>query len=175
METVQPRGEITMKLAKSLGVFAAAVALAACSTGGVKRDESLGKLANPKVASVKAHFSEEAKMVDNKAFNVISLRDEVSKQLLAKGLIDARSGQHMEVEVTHVYFRSTGAAVMLGAMAGNDEVMGNVYVKGPGGKLLSKLEVVVSSPSGGYFAQAGNRLQGMYALFAARVVKGLTE
>lgn len=164
-----------MKIARAFAYGMFAVTLVGCSTGGVKRDESLGKLADPKVASVKAYFSEEAKMVDNKAFNVGFLRDEVSKQLRAKDLLDARSTQRMEVEVTHVYFRSTGAAVMLGAMAGNDEVMGNVYVKGPNGKLLSKLEVVVSSPSGGFLAQAGNRLQGMYALFAARVVRGLTE
>jgi len=164
-----------MKIAKLLAVLASSVALAACSTGGVKRDESLGKLANPKVASVRAYFSEEAKQVDNKAFNVGSLRDEVSRQLQAKNLLDAGSTQRMEVEVTRVYFRSTGAAVMLGAMAGNDEVTGNVYVKGADGKLLSKLEVVVSSPSGGVLAQAGNRLDGMYALFAARVVRGLTE
>lgn len=168
-----------MRLTKLLLVCAMAIIVAGCASE-VRRDQDAaapsGKLADPKVASLRLYLNENAQklLADNIKFNPDALRGVIQRTLEARKLVADESPNRIEVEITDLRVRSNFSAIMFGFMAGSDSVRGNVYVIGKDGKPLTKYEVSASYALGGIGGgQDDARMNWLYEEFAKLAVNEL--
>ena len=133
-----------------------------------------------KAAEVLLTVSPEAKekIKDNLKFDPEELRKHVERALSAYAVLDAgRKGQLpvVEVIVTSVRVRSNFSAVMWGAMAGADNISGDIVIKDATGKTLDTFHVSASYALGGLAGgQDGARMGWMYEEFAKQAVQEIT-
>ena len=169
-----------MKTIKAvLAALAIATFIAGCSSG-VKREgemaltpgQALPKLA---VADVSIRLSPEAQKLaaDNPKFDPERLRQTVRRYLEANQLVQAGAGATAEIVVTEFRVRGTFAAVMWGAMAGTDNVTGDVLVRDRSGKQVRKFTVNASYGLGGAMGGDETRLNWLYDTFAEHTVAEL--
>lgn len=134
---------------------------------------------NP-VAEVTVTLSPEAqeKLKDNLKFDPEELRKHVERALAGSALLDAsQKGQLpvVEVMVTSIRVRSNFSAVMWGAMAGRDNIQGDVIVRDTAGKILDRFKVSASYALGGLAGgQDSARMGWMYEEFAKQAVQEMT-
>jgi len=157
---------------KSLCIAAVALLLSACAGTAVRKESSDSASAAAGVLRVKtvdARVSPKAKeqLRDNIKFDLNTLSSTVERALSASKLQDAAGVNTLDVEVTSVYIRGTFTAVMFGALAGVDNISGDVRVLDPSGKVLRSFEVSASYAFGGFAGgQDSVRLNYLYEKFA---------
>jgi hypothetical protein len=145
--------------------------LSACG-GSARRND--GEVAGQRtgtlhVSEVSVRMSEDGKkkLADNIKFDADALKTNVDRTLRAANLVDSSKGEKLEVEVTSIYIRGTFSAVMFGALAGVDNVTGNVRVLDASGKTQRSFEVSASYGFGGWGGgQDSARLNYLYEKFA---------
>jgi len=156
---------------KSLCIAAIALLLTACAGTAVRKEstDSVATAGVLKVKTVDARVSPKAKeqLPDNIKFDLNTLSSTVERALSASKLQDAAGVNTLDVEVTSVYIRGTFTAVMFGALAGADNISGDVRVLDPSGKVLRSFEVSASYAFGGFAGgQDSVRLNYLYEKFA---------
>ena len=121
------------------------------------------------VAQVSALMSPDAakQLADNFQFNRDELANFLRRRLEAKGLISPASTHQVQIVVTDIRVRSGFAAIMFGAMAGDDHVSGRVRVLDAQGRALRSFDVNASYALGGLAGgQDGMRMNWLYDKFS---------
>lgn len=156
--------------------------LGACA-GTVKRAEN-----DPSPTAAQAHatlkFSSvmldltpevKGKLEENIKFSPDALSALVKRRLENKGLMSNSAQSNLKVTITDVRVRSTFNAIMWGFMAGDDRIVGNVEVQGPGNKPVNHFEVSASYALGGFGGgQDDTRMNWLYEKFSELLVAELT-
>ncbi len=161
-----------MNAASKWLVVGAILLLATGCAGTVARKEAPEIQATAgvlKVKSVEVRTSPKAKeqLPDNIKFDLKALGATVERALSASALQEEAAGNRLDVEVTNVYVRGTFGAVMFGALAGVDNISGNVQVLDPSGRPLRSFEVSASYGFGGWGGgQDSIRINYLYEKFA---------
>ncbi len=122
-----------------------------------------------KVRTVAVSVSSKAKeqLPDNLKFDVKALVGTVERALTASDLLGNETGNSLDVEVTNVYVRGTFSAVMFGALAGVDNISGNVRVLDANGMPLRTFEISAGYGFGGWAGgQDSIRINYLYEKFA---------
>ena len=159
--------------------------MAACSSG-VTRDSNLDltqaqfATADRKAGQVAISLTADAQkeLVDNLKFDEEKLLYTVRRALEVKGVLTKDSDPALpsiEISVTDIRVRSNVAAVLLGFMAGDDRIKGDVIVYSPEHRELQRFGVSASYALGGLAGgQDEARMGWLYESFAKRVVEELT-
>ena len=170
------------KTYRLLLLFPMIAALSACA-GTVKRSENDPKptivqaYATLKFSSVTLDLTPEVKgkLEDNIKFSPDALNIMVKRRLENKGLMSNSAQSNLKVTITDVRVRSTFNAIMWGFMAGDDRIVGNVEVQGPGNKPVNHFEVSASYALGGFGGgQDDTRMNWLYEKFSELLVAELT-
>jgi hypothetical protein len=104
---------------------------------------------------------------DNPQFNREELSTRLRNRLEAKGLTAPTATHRVEIVVTDIRVRGAFAAIMFGAMAGNDHVTGTVLVLDSTNRALRSFEVNANYAFGGLAGgQDSVRMNWMYDKFA---------
>ena len=162
-----------------LAAIAAALVLAGCASG-VTREGAAAATAGqamPRlpVSAVSVRLSPEAQklVADNPKFDAERLLQTVRRYLEANGLVESVATARAEIVLTEFRVRSTGAAIMLGMMAGTDNVTGDVIVRDAAGRQLRRFRVNASYGLGGAMGGDDTRLSWLYEKFAEHTVAEL--
>jgi hypothetical protein len=117
---------------------------------------------------VSLNASAQDKLKDNIKFDAAKLEQVVGRSLQARGLIDEKSGNVVNVLVTDIRTRSNFSAVMFGFMAGNDRVEGEVSLAPKtGGNAWLKFQISAAYALGGFGGgQDDARMNWLYEEFA---------
>jgi hypothetical protein len=170
-----------MTLSKHVAIGIAAFVLAGCASG-VKRDADYGAVSGGMavtpmpVGDVTITLSAEAQKLaaDNPKFSQEQLLATVRRALEAGGLLRAGYGETANIVVREFRVRGTFSAVMWGAMAGTDNVTGDVVVRDASGKQMRKFTVNASYGLGGFAGGLDeSRLGWLYDKFAEHTVEEL--
>ena len=117
-------------------------------------------------------------MKDNLKFDHEELRKHVERALTAYSIMDtSRKGELpvVEIVVTSVRVRSNFSAVMWGAMAGADNISGDIVIRDVAGEQLDSFHVSASYALGGLAGGQDNARMGwLYEAFAKRAVEEIT-
>ena len=153
------------------GAVAALLVLLTGCAGTIKQDLRVqGDVSRLEgVTQVVALMSPDAAklQVDNPQFNREELSTRLRNRLEAKGLTAPTATHRVEIVVTDIRVRGAFAAIMFGAMAGNDHVTGTVRVVDPAGRALRSFEVNANYAFGGLAGgQDSVRMNWMYDKFA---------
>jgi hypothetical protein len=127
--------------------------------------------------TVSVGLSEEAqsKLAKNREFSPDALKDTVKRALEAKGLLNENADYSVNITVTDVRVRSMFSAVMFGAMAGDDRIVGTVTLTDNTNKPVTSFEVSVYYALGGVLGGIDRvRMDWLYEKFAELTVAGLT-
>jgi hypothetical protein len=125
-------------------------------------------------------MTEEAKQeaVNHPEFNANKLLATLRQTLVANDVLTAEEDpmrDRIEVVLTSVRVRSTFSAIMWGAMAGDDHLNGNVFVRGPSGEPAQTFSVTASYALGGLIGgQDEARMGWLYQTFVKHIVEELT-
>jgi hypothetical protein len=163
-----------------LVVVAIALAVAGCASG-VRREGDAPSIAGHAVSplpvsGVTVSLSPEAQKlaVDNPKFDQEKLLYTVKRGLEANGLMKSDAAPKVEIVVTEFRVKGTLSAVMLGALAGTDNVTGDVIVRDASGRQLRKFTVHATYGLGGVAGgQDNTRLTWLYEKFAEHTVAEL--
>jgi hypothetical protein len=144
--------------------------LAGCA-GTIKQDKHVkGDISRVEgVSQVFAVLSPEATKLqsDNPQFSREELASFLRRKLEAKSLVAPAATHRIEVMVTDIRVRSGVAAIMLGILAGEDRVAGNVRVLDANGRALRSFEVKATYAFGGIAGgQDGMRMNWLYDKFS---------
>lgn len=163
---------VAMVLRHALGVAVALLLglLVGCA-GTVRHDPRVqGDLSRlDGVGQVAAVMSPDAakQQVDNPQFNREEIATRLRHRLDARGLTAPTATHRVEIVVTDIRVRGAFAAIMFGAMAGDDHITGRVRVLDPNGRALRSLEVNASYAFGGIAGgQDSVRMNWLYDKFA---------
>lgn len=145
--------------------------LTACASSINRSNETSNYQYNgQKFSGVKVSLNQTAqeKLKDNIKFDATRLESVISRSLQARGLIDDKSENIVNVLVTDIRTRSNFSAVMFGFMAGNDHVAGQVsLVPKTGGQAWLEFQVSASYALGGFGGgQDEARMNWLYEEFA---------
>jgi hypothetical protein len=151
-------------------LLAALCGLAACS-GNIKPGDGAGSYAynGEKFSAVKVELTPQAqnKLSDNIKFQADALQSNVQRRLSADGLFASDQPYQIQVKVKDIRVRSTLSAVMLGFMAGDDHIVGDVVILDSDNRPLYQFEVAASYALGGFAGgQDGMRMNWLYERFA---------
>jgi hypothetical protein len=112
----------------------------------------------------------------NPRFDHWTLLAKIRESLRTEDLLTATSDAAtptVSIVITDAYIRPSGAAVMLGIMAGDDRLAAEVTVLAPNGAVLQRFLVTASYTLGGVYGAHRTRTGWLYDAFARRVVEGL--
>jgi len=145
--------------------------LTACASSVNRSNETSNyQYGGQKFAAVKVSLDANAQgeLKDNIKFDPTKLEQVISRSLQARGLIDEKSGNVVDVLVTDIRTRSNFSAVMFGFMAGNDHVQGQVsLVPKTGGYAWLKFQISAAYALGGFGGgQDDARMNWLYEEFA---------
>lgn len=136
--------------------------------------------ATNQVTGVTVNLSGEAqeKLKDNLKFDQEELRKHVERALVGASLLNAsKKGEvpTVEILVTSIRVRSNFSAVMWGAMAGRDNIQGDIILRDAAGAVLDRFKVSASYALGGLAGGQDNARMGwMYEEFAKQAVQEMT-
>lgn len=147
--------------------------LSGCAAGVTRQPGAAAVRLAPaeKVGAVVVTIADDAKpkAASEPLFRIDELERSLKLKLAERGVIDPAAPARVEVTVTDFRVRSGFAAVMFGALAGNDSVEGRVRVQGTAGA-AREFTASASYALGGFAGgQDANRLGWLYTEFA-RVV-----
>lgn len=168
-----------MRKRPALAVLVLAAALAGCaSTVTVDPPAPAATGTAPieaKAGRVELRLSADAQKMatDNPVFRVDQLRTALERTLRERGVLVAGNGQVVDVELTRLRARSTGAAVWAGAFAGNDEVSGTVSLRGADGRVLRSFKVDTVYGFGGFAGAESTRMNWLYDRFSSDTATNL--
>ncbi|WP_273702946.1 hypothetical protein [Candidatus Accumulibacter vicinus] len=157
---------------------AATLALVGCASGVSRQADSSGatpQLSSERISKVVVRLSPEAqsKAADNPGFSTEELASVIRNQVDHRNMLDSASPTSLDVEVKDFRVRSTAAAILFGFMAGNDNVSGDVRLRGPNGD-TEPFTVSASYALGGLAGgQDGIRMRWLYEEFAKLVAAEL--
>jgi len=168
-------GSAAVALLLALGTAACGSAVSPASDPAVARP--VLSPARP-AGQVTMTFSPEAQtyIAANPAFTHADLLAKVRTTLQAETLLVSAStsgAPTVSIRITEAFLRSTAAAAMFGALAGNDRITGEVSVTGADGAVLQRFNVTASYAWGGVAAAHETRTGWLYEAFANRVAEGL--
>jgi hypothetical protein len=168
---------MSVALIQRLVVAAAALLLAACA-GTIQRESNAGsgRIAGANYSAVDIVLSEQARRAqgDNPLFNATELGDYVRRRLEGRDLLSPQATHRVEITIEHVRVRSVAAAVILGFMAGADEINGFVRVYDARGRQVHGYKVNASYALGGYAGgQDSMRMNWLYNKFSELAVAEL--
>lgn len=151
--------------------------LAGCASAVSRPSDSRAapQISSERIGSVEVRLGPEAqkKVADNPGFSTNALASAIRQQIDQRNMLDSRSATVLDVEVTDFRVRSTAAAVLFGFMAGNDNVSGEVRMRGPNGD-PAPFAVTASYALGGLAGgQDGSRMGWLYEEFAKLVATEL--
>jgi hypothetical protein len=147
---------------------AVALVLAGCASG-VKRDDSSVVRSVTPVGNVTVSLSPAAQKLaaENPKFDQQQLLSAVRRTLEAKGLLRNGTPDTAEIVLTEFRVRGTFSAIMWGAMAGADNVTGDVIVRNQRGEQVRKFQVHAVYGLGGIAGGMDDtRLGWLYEKFA---------
>ena len=162
-----------------LAATAAVLALTGCASGVTREGATTATAgqAMPRlpVSAVTVRLSPEAQKLaaENPKFDAERLAQTVRRSLEANGLVQGGAAGRAEIVLTEFRVRSTGAAIMLGVLAGTDNVTGDVIVRDAAGQQLRKFRVNASYSLGGVMGADETRLGWLYEKFAEHTVAEL--
>ncbi|WP_427914623.1 DUF4410 domain-containing protein [Ramlibacter sp. MMS24-I3-19] len=164
-------------LMKWMVVGTAALLLAACS-GTIQRDTNGGsrRIAGSRYTAVDVVLTDAARQLqaDNPQFNARELGEFVRRRLEANNLLDAQGTHRVEITIDSFRVRSAAAAVLLGIMAGTDQIDGYVRVFDARGRQVHGYKVAASYGLGGWGGgQDGMRMNWLYDRFSELTVAEL--
>jgi hypothetical protein len=154
--------------------------LAGCASSvrqpiGSETRQYLGSL---KAREVTVRLSEAAqkKAAEHPNFKAEDVRDAITRELDTKQLLAKDSSHVVEVVITNMNIRATLTAVVLGPIAGDDNVTANVTLKDAAGRVLNQSEVTASASMGmGASGLDDIRLRLLYGSLAQLAVQDLSE
>ena len=174
-----------LNLSKLFAVALLALILGACSTG-VKRSPDVG-LQTPqfdtlgkKAGNFSVGLSDKARAEAVLAviFDESKLRGMIREALVTNDILSPApdpTRPTVEIMVTAIKIRSTGAAIMLGFFAGDDHINGKVIVRAPDQSVLQEFVVESSYALGGLAGgQESVRMDWLYESFAEHVAAELS-
>lgn len=164
-------------LMKWMAVGTAALLLAACS-GTIQRDTNGGsrRIAGSRYTAVDVVLTDAARQLqaDNPQFNARELGEFVRRRLEANNLLDAQGTHRVEITIDSFRVRSAAAAVLLGIMAGTDQIDGYVRVFDARGRQVHGYKVAASYGLGGFGGgQDSMRMNWLYDRFSELTVAEL--
>lgn len=137
-------------LFRRLAIGALAFNLAGCASGVNQSNLESGQyLISHPAKSVSIELSDEAKekLGDNPRFSQNILLDRIKHALIAKDLLGETKPEAVntiEIVIRSFRVRSSFSAVIFGLTADSDNIAGDIILKDPSGKELSKFEVSAS-------------------------------
>jgi hypothetical protein len=155
-------------LSKLVAAGTFALVLAGCASG-VKRDDSSVSRSVTPVGNVTVSLSPAAQKLaaENPKFNHEQLLSTVRRTLEAGGLLRKGTPDTAEIVLTEFRVRGTFSAIMWGAMAGADNVTGDVIVRNQRGEQVRKFQVHAVYALGGFAGGMDDtRLGWLYEKFA---------
>ena len=177
MNARQSRTAVSIMLALS-------ILLAGCAAG-VKRAEDAekrrayfaggGKLASEVTMSMDKQA--QAQLPQNTGFDQQTLLSTVKRFLRTKGLLANTPNPELptiEIVITDIRVRTSFSAIMFGAMAGDDHIIGDVIARDKSGRELQRFQVSASYALGGVAGGHGTRMGWLYGKFAEAMVNELT-
>jgi hypothetical protein len=115
-----------------------------------------------------------ASLDGNIKFNPDSLLNMINRRLELSGLTADNATHSIEVVIKDVRVRSTAAAVIFGFMAGDDRIVGDVYLNDTSGRMLDRFEVSASYALGGWAGgQDDMRMSWLYEEFSKVLITEL--
>jgi len=165
--------------ARLLGIAFAVSAvglLGGCASGvtrpeGAAASHRLAADQRVKAATLKVTPEVKASLDDNIKFNPDMLADMINRRLELNGIKADKATLSIEIVIKDVRVRSTAAAVLFGFMAGDDRIVGDVYLMDGPRKILDRFEVSASYALGGWAGgQDGMRMNWLYEEFSKVLV-----
>jgi hypothetical protein len=158
---------------------ALALGLSACS-GTIKPDLRVqGDISRVEgVAQVSVAMSPDAakQLADSPQFNREELAGFLRRRLEGKGLVASGAMHRVDIVVTDLRVRGVFAAVMFGAMAGDDHVNGRVRILDERNRPIRSFDVQASYALGGWAGgQDGMRMNWLYDKFSELAVAELEK
>ena len=164
-------------LMKWLVLCTAGLLLAGCS-GTIQRDTNAGsrRIEGSRYTAVDVVLTDAARQLqaDNPQFNARELGEYVRRRLEANSLLDAQGTHRVEITIDSFRVRSAAAAVLLGIMAGTDQIDGYVRVFDARGRQVHGYKVAASYGLGGFGGgQDSMRMNWLYDRFSELTVAEL--
>ena len=159
--------------------------LAGCASGVKRADDpqkrsdyfSRGGKLSPDV-SLTLSKDASAQLAENVKFNTDELLAHIKKVMGARQMLGESSEEELptiQITITDIRVRSNFSAVMWGALAGNDHIVGDVIAQDNTGRQLQKFEVSASYALGGIRGgQEDTRMGWLYETFSEELVNALT-
>jgi hypothetical protein len=175
--------ELSMKLQKiySLVCLAAIISMSAgCASsgarlGGVATSTALSKENKAGLVTIELNDKAREEFKDNLKFDQEQLRLKLEHALSAYELFDSQGKGTMPVVrviVTDIRVRSSFSAVMWGAMAGDDHIVGEIQIVDHASKTLDHIKVSASYALGGIGGgQDEARMDWLYEAFVKESLK----
>ena len=154
-----------------------AFALAGCA-GTIQRESNAGamRIGGATYANVNVVLTDDARRMqaDNPQFNVRELSDYIRRRLESGELLRTDGTHTVEVTIDSFRVRSAVAAVLLGIMAGTDNIQGHVRVLDRNGRAVHSFKIDASYGLGGWGGgQDGMRMNWLYDKFSELTVAEL--
>lgn len=159
----------------TIALFVAATLVLGACAGNVKRTDGAPAYRHDgrKFAAVQVALDERvrATQADQPGFDPRALEQAVTRELETAGLLDNGADRTIEIRVTNLRLRSTGAAVMFGIMAGTDQLAGTVALRDRDRGVRNTFDVSASYGLGGFAGgQNDARIGWLYEEFARLTV-----
>lgn len=115
-----------------------------------------------------------ASLDDNIKFNPDTLLSMINRRLELNGMIADQGTLSIEIVIKDVRVRSTAVAVLFGFMAGDDRIVGDIFLKDASGRMLDRFEVSASYALGGWAGgQDDMRMSWLYEEFSKVLIAEL--
>lgn len=160
-------------------VYLVVLLCSGCASGVTRPDGAAAShrlAADQKVTSATLTVTQgvKASLDDNIKFNPDMLLDMINRRLELNGIKADKAPLSLDIVIKDVRVRSTAAAIVFGFMAGDDRIVGDVYLKDSSGRILDRFEVSASYALGGWAGgQDGMRMSWLYEEFSKVLVSEL--
>ncbi len=143
--------------------------MSACTSSVERLDEEANyQYHNEKYRSIELQISPDATddPDDLVRFNEEELKKVIEKRLKVHKVLDPASQNIINIEINDIRFRSEFNAFMWGAMAGNDQLRGDVQLIEENGRPIHTFHISTTYALGGFMGAQGTREDWLYEAFS---------